>query len=96
MLARQHNAEPVPIKLRNAPTELMRSLDHGAEYRYPHDYPHAYVPNEKYLPDAIPNVHLYKPSGHGFEQRSVSDLTNLANWILRLRKTLTKVFNYFE
>ena len=93
VLARQHTAEPVPIKLRNAPTELMS--DHGADYRYPHDYPHAYVPNEKYLPDAIPNVR-YKPLAMVLRQRSVSDLTNLTSWILRLRKTVTDMFNYFE
>ena len=44
----------------------------------PHDYPHAYVPNEKYLPDAIPNLHLYKPSGHGFEAKIRQRLDQLS------------------
>ena len=78
MLARQHTAESVPIKLRNAPTELMKSLDHGADYRYPHDYPHGYVPGETYLPDAIASSHLYKPSGHGFEVKIRQRLDQLS------------------
>lgn len=78
MLARQHTAESVPIKLRNAPTELMKSLDHGADYRYPHDYPHGYVPGETYLPDAIASSHLYKPSGHGFEAKIRQRLDQLS------------------
>ena len=44
----------------------------------PHDYPHAYVPNEKYLPDAIPNLHLYKPSSHGFEAKIRQRLDQLS------------------
>jgi putative ATPase len=78
MLARQHTAESVPIKLRNAPTELMKSLDHGADYRYPHDYPHGYVPGETYLPEAIASSHLYKPSGHGFEAKIRQRLDQLS------------------
>src|SRR5687768_14426385 len=41
---------PVPLHLRNAPTALMKTLDYGAGYLYPHDYPGHFVVQE-YLPD---------------------------------------------
>ncbi len=77
-LAREHVAASVPIKLRNAPTELMKSLDHGADYRYPHDYPNAYVPGENYLPDVIASASLYRPSNEGFESKIRQRLDYLA------------------
>ena len=77
-LARQHTAQAVPKKLRNAPTELMKDLDHGAVYRYPHDYPHAYVPGETYLPDLLAAVRLYQPSDEGFESKIRQRLNVLA------------------
>ena len=41
---------PVPLHLRNAPTQLMKELNYGKEYRYAHDYPGHFV-NQQYLPD---------------------------------------------
>lgn len=66
-LAREHGAESVPVHLRNAPTSLMKSLGHGDDYRYAHDYPNAYVPGEQYLPEAIKNSEIYQPSAQGLE-----------------------------
>ncbi|MDO6806600.1 replication-associated recombination protein A, partial [Wenyingzhuangia sp. 1_MG-2023] len=40
----------VPIHLRNAPTQLMKELDYGAEYRYAHDEPGAFAAGENYFP----------------------------------------------
>lgn len=59
---------PVPLKLRNAPTDLMKQLGYGADYRYAHDAPEAFSP-ETYLPDAIAGTHLYEPSERGYEAR---------------------------
>ena len=36
--ARQTQAEPVPLHLRNAPTALMKGLGYGKDYKYAHDY----------------------------------------------------------
>jgi putative ATPase len=36
--ARATQAEPVPLRLRNAPTALMKGLGYGKEYKYAHDY----------------------------------------------------------
>ncbi len=59
----------VPVHLRNAPTKLMAELGYGREYKYAHDYPQHYVPNEQYFPDEIAEQKFYQPSDQGFEQR---------------------------
>lgn len=43
---------PVPLHLRNAPTQLMEELGYGAKYKYAHDYPDHYV-KQQYLPDEL-------------------------------------------
>lgn len=57
---------PVPLRIRNAPTALMRRLGYGRGYRYPHDYADAYVP-EGYLPEALEGVRFYEPTSRGYE-----------------------------
>ena len=57
----------VPLKLRNAPTSLMKQLDYGNEYRYAHDEPEAYAAGEKYFPDAMGEKIYYEPSDRGLE-----------------------------
>lgn len=59
----------VPVHLRNAPTKLMAELGYGREYKYAHDYPQHYVPNEQYFPDGMVEQKFYQPSDQGFEQR---------------------------
>ncbi len=56
----------VPMALRNAPTELMRKLGYGRDYRYPHDYPEAHVPTS-YLPDDLRRARFYEPTDRGYE-----------------------------
>ena len=51
---------PVPLHLRNAPTQLMKELDYGKDYRYAHDYPGNFVLQE-YLPEVLSNTHLLSP-----------------------------------
>jgi putative ATPase len=67
--ARAAGALPVPLHLRNAPTGLAKSLGHGAEYRYPHDWPGHFVPDATYLPDALRGRVYYEPSDQGLEQK---------------------------
>lgn len=59
----------VPIHLRNAPTKLMTELGYGREYKYAHDFPNHYVPNEQYFPDGLPEYKFYTPTEQGFEAR---------------------------
>jgi hypothetical protein len=57
---------PVPLRLRNAPTDLMQRLGYGGGYRYPHDFEGHYVP-ERYLPDAVAGAELVRLSSNGLE-----------------------------
>ena len=56
----------VPMALRNAPTELMRKLGYGRDYRYPHDYSEAHVPTS-YLPEDLRQTRFYEPTDRGYE-----------------------------
>ncbi|MCX4029002.1 replication-associated recombination protein A [Endozoicomonas sp. SM1973] len=70
----------VPIHLRNAPTKLQKSLGHGAEYRYAHDEPNAYVAGEQYFPPEMVGTQFYHPVDRGLEQKIKQKLMQLAEW----------------
>jgi len=59
----------VPLRLRNAPTRLMKELGYGSGYRYAHDEPEAYAAGERYFPDDMPDRRYYHPAPRGLEQR---------------------------
>ncbi len=59
----------VPLRLRNAPTRLMKDLGYGSGYRYAHDEPEAYAAGERYFPDDMPDRRYYDPAPRGLEQR---------------------------
>ncbi len=63
-----HGALPVPNKLRNAVTPLMRDEGYGAGYRYAHDFEESYAAGETYLPDALVGQRFYAPSNEGLEK----------------------------
>jgi putative ATPase len=58
---------PVPLRLRNAPTRLMKDLGYGKEYRYAHEEEGAYAAGEDYFPDGMPEVQWYSPTDRGLE-----------------------------
>ncbi len=60
-------AQPVPLHIRNAPTDLMKKLGYGKDYRYPHNYPGGRVEQE-YLPKNVKNRVFYRPTDRGFEK----------------------------
>lgn len=57
---------PIPLLLRNAPTQGAKDLGHGKGYQYPHDAIGAWVP-VRYLPDGDFNTPYYDPSDRGYE-----------------------------
>lgn len=60
--------EPVPFHLRNAPTELMKSLGYGVGYKYAHDYEGAQIEQE-HLPPSLVGRRYYVPTNRGFEAK---------------------------
>jgi putative ATPase len=58
---------PIPLHLRNAPTQLMKELGYGAEYMYPHDFINNYI-NQLYLPDEIKDEKIYQPGNNSREK----------------------------
>jgi putative ATPase len=79
--ARETPAAPVPLPIRNAPTALLMDLGYGAGYRYAHDVPEAYVPQE-YLPEGLRRRSFYEPGGFGFEKKIAERLA----WWRRLKE----------
>ncbi len=66
-LVQEHGPQPVPLKLRNAPTGMMEAMGYGGGYRYPHDFAGHYVA-EKYLPDALRDEKIVTLSESGLEK----------------------------
>ncbi len=74
---RQTRNEPVPLQIRNAPTQLMQDLDYGKDYKYAHDYykdmqiddperpPATRV--QEYLPTSLQGRRYYEPGQQGKE-----------------------------
>ena len=75
---REDGTRPVPMHLRNAPTQLMKQLGHGAGYRYAHDEPDAFAAGERYLPDGMAPPGFYEPAPRGLEIRIGEKLAELA------------------
>ena len=58
---------PVPLHLRNAPTQLMQNLGYGKGYQYAHDYEDAQV-TQTHLPEKLIQRRYYQPSERGHEK----------------------------
>jgi putative ATPase len=67
----------VPLRLRNAPTRLMKNLGYGRDYRYAHDEPDAFAAGERYLPDDMPDRRYYRPVARGLELKIGEALARL-------------------
>ena len=64
---KEQPAYDVPMHLRNAPTNLLKDLDYGGEYRYSHDEPEGYSAGESYLPAELADERFYQPVPRGLE-----------------------------
>ncbi|MFT7054277.1 MAG: putative ATPase [Psychromonas sp.] len=67
----------VPLHLRNAPTKLMKELNHSLGYRYAHDEDGAFAAGEVYLPEEIQDTKFYQPTDRGFEKQISAKLDYL-------------------
>lgn len=66
----------IPLHLRNAPTKLMKELNYGKNYLYPHDYPNNFVEQE-YLPDEARKQKFWEPQMNSAEYKTVENLKKL-------------------
>jgi putative ATPase len=76
-LVKQDVTRPVPMHLRNAPTQLMKGLGHGSGYRYAHDEGGGFAAGEQYLPDGLVGQTFYQPVPRGLEGRIGERLAEL-------------------
>ena len=74
---RRHDSLEVPLRLRNAPTALMKGLDYGKDYRYAHDEEEAYAAGENYFPDGLGRPRYYRPVPRGLEAKIAEKLDHL-------------------
>jgi putative ATPase len=74
---KQDGTRPVPMHLRNAPTALMKSLEHGKGYRYAHDEAGGFAAGERYLPEGMAEPGFYQPVERGLEIRIADKLREL-------------------
>lgn len=65
---------PVPLHIRNAPTQLMAELGYHDGYKYPHDYP-GHFTNQQYLPNEIQNERFWHAQHSPNEEK-------LYNWMV--------------
>ena len=77
---------PVPLHLRNAPTQLLRDLGRAAGYLYPHDFEAGIVVQE-YLPEALRGRTYYQPSSEGYERTLGERLAVWREYRERLRRS---------
>ena len=74
---KQDGTRPVPMHLRNAPTQLMKQLDYGKGYRYAHDEEGGFAAGERYLPDGMADPGFYEPVERGLEIKIAQKLRDL-------------------
>ena len=67
-LVRRTGNQPVPLPIRNAPTQLMKELGYHDGYKYPHDYP-GHFTEQQYMPDALTEERLWHGQHSPSEQK---------------------------
>ena len=68
--------QPVPLHLRNAPTQLMEQLGYGKDYKYAHDFAGHFV-NQQYLPDSLKDTMFWHPQDNAAEERHKERMAQL-------------------
>lgn len=76
-LIKSNGTRPVPMHLRNAPTQLMKQLDYGKGYRYAHDEEGGFAAGENYMPEGLAPQPFYRPVERGLEIRIAEKLREL-------------------
>ncbi|MBX2880294.1 MAG: replication-associated recombination protein A [Granulosicoccus sp.] len=75
--ARENGNRPVPVSLRNAPTQLMKEIGHGKDYRYAHDEIDGFAAGANYFPEDLEAQQFYEPVERGLEVKIAERLADL-------------------
>ncbi len=82
-LVRRTGNQPVPLPIRNAPTQLMKELGYHDGYLYPHDFPGHFTP-QQYMPDALVTERLWHGQHSPVEEKLYERMVNY--WGKRYKK----------
>jgi putative ATPase len=82
-LVRRTGNQPVPLPIRNAPTQLMKELGYHDGYLYPHDFPGHFTP-QQYMPDALVTERLWHGQHSPVEEKLYERMVNY--WGERYKK----------
>ncbi len=74
-LVRRTGDQPVPLPIRNAPTQLMKELGYHDGYKYPHDFPGHFTP-QQYMPDALVGERLWHGQHSPAEEKLYERMVN--------------------
>ena len=74
-LVRRTGNQPVPLPIRNAPTQLMKELGYHDGYKYPHDFPGHFTP-QQYMPDALVSERIWYGQHSPAEEKLVERMKN--------------------
>ena len=74
-LVRRTGNQPVPLPIRNAPTQLMKELGYHDGYKYPHDYAGHFTP-QQYMPDALQNERIWFGQHNPTEEKMYQRMVN--------------------
>ena len=74
-LVRRTGNQPVPLPIRNAPTQLMKELGYHDGYKYPHDFAGHFTP-QQYMPDALQNERLWRGQHNPTEEKMYQRMVN--------------------
>ena len=74
-LVRRTGNQPVPLPIRNAPTQLMKQLGYHDGYLYPHDYPGHFTP-QQYMPDVLVDERIWHGQHSPAEEKLYERMVN--------------------
>ena len=74
-LVRRTGNQPVPLPIRNAPTQLMKELGYHDGYKYPHDFAGHFTP-QQYMPDALLNERIWHGQHNPTEEKMYQRMVN--------------------
>ena len=74
-LVRRTGNQPVPLPIRNAPTQLMKELGYHDGYKYPHDYAGHFTP-QQYMPDALKDERIWHGQHNPTEEKLYQRMVN--------------------